>query len=45
MGKHDKDDEDPQKEDGFWGRVPPEAPPGKHGKDNDDEDGDEEDEE
>ena len=42
MGKHDKDndDEDPQKKDGLWGRVPPEAKAGKHGKD-DDEDEDE----
>jgi hypothetical protein len=38
VGKHDKteDDEDPQKKDGFWGRVPPEGTPGRHGKDDED---------
>jgi hypothetical protein len=42
VGKHEKhkDDEDPQKKDGFWGRVPPEGTPGKHGKDDEDDDED-----
>lgn len=46
VGKHDmnKDDEDPQKKDGFWGRVPPEGTPGKHAKDDEDDEDDDEDE-